>query len=407
MPLTQLSDGRWIARWYEDGRKSSRYLSRILGQLSATEAEKEYRRLLVDADRLRARRDTSPDLITFRSLSSQYLAQRSDRMAPASLKRHTSVIKAMIETFGDVPVAELDPLVIERYLGSRSRETSKATANRELVVFRAVLRWGERKLQLGETIRTVVEPFDLENHGVRIVYLEPEEWRRLITAFDNPERWRAYLTEDQRKGRVVGGTRVSQKARVFGGSRKPDSPQQEERRQRLQREMIPLFHALLYTGARLGDVLMLRWEQIDFRRATITFSQKKSGGTVTVVPISDALRAILKSLQRRGDYVFSRADGEPHRTMDAWRAFVLARDLAGLRAGLSPHALRHTLGSWLAQAGESLLTIQKLLGHASPAITARHYAHLMPNHLKAAADKVAEIAAGNVRATSPSTHDRK
>ena len=64
---------------------------------------------------------------------------------------------------------------------------------------------------------------------------------------------------------------------------------------------------------------------------------------------------------------------------DEWDA---ARDATGLRH-VRFHDLRHTYASWLVQAGVPLHTVGTLLGHSSPAMTAR-YAHLAPDTLAAA-----------------------
>jgi integrase len=58
------------------------------------------------------------------------------------------------------------------------------------------------------------------------------------------------------------------------------------------------------------------------------------------------------------------------------------------RDKLVAHSLRHTFASWLAMAGEPILTIQKLMGHKDIQMTLR-YAHLSPSHERAAAERLA------------------
>ena len=68
--------------------------------------------------------------------------------------------------------------------------------------------------------------------------------------------------------------------------------------------------------------------------------------------------------------------------------FRYHRDVSGV-AGAHPHALRHTFGTVLAQAGVDLSVMQALLGHAHVDTTAR-YVHLAPTHVKAEFDAARE-----------------
>jgi hypothetical protein len=89
-----------------------------------------------------------------------------------------------------------------------------------------------------------------------------------------------------------------------------------------------------------------------------------------------------------GDITYLRAKG-PHRGQPLSeaglrRVFRYHREIAGVPAG-NPHALRHTFGTALAEAGVDLAVMQALLGHAHVDTSAR-YAHLAPAHVKAEFD---------------------
>ncbi|MEO5839371.1 MAG: tyrosine-type recombinase/integrase, partial [Acidimicrobiales bacterium] len=65
------------------------------------------------------------------------------------------------------------------------------------------------------------------------------------------------------------------------------------------------------------------------------------------------------------------------------------------RAGLDPlriHDLRHTCASLAIAAGADVLSLQRMLGHANPAITLNRYGHLMPGQAEAVADRLDELA---------------
>lgn len=140
---------------------------------------------------------------------------------------------------------------------------------------------------------------------------------------------------------------------------------------------------LLFTGQRRGNVLQMRWADVDLAAGvwSLSAAQTKQGRAQTTPLVAQA-REIL---QRRwsdasGPWVFPAvrrsADGSTPamsetRLRDAW-ARVCAR--AGIE-GLRPHDLRHTSGSWLARLGANEAVRQKALGHQTPAMAAR-YAHL-------------------------------
>jgi integrase len=166
---------------------------------------------------------------------------------------------------------------------------------------------------------------------------------------------------------------------------------------------------LLFTGCRLGEILGLRWLDVDMRRNVVSIVQQKTGKQKTL-PIEGEFREVLLALPRSvgAAPVFTRPDGRPFAAIDVQRAFGVARKLSGIRAELTPHSLRHTFASWLAISGQPLRTIQELLGHADIRMTIR-YSHLSPAHLSDAMRTVGLVAesgktgdgqrAGNVAAT--------
>jgi integrase len=149
------------------------------------------------------------------------------------------------------------------------------------------------------------------------------------------------------------------------------------------------FHTMLLvalrTGLRFGELIALRWEDVDLVAGKVIvrrrlyrgkFDTPKSGKP-REVPLSDEARAALKRHRHlRGELVFCHLDGRPlnHRasTRKLWRACKRAR----LRA-LGWHTMRHTFASQLAMEGARLGAIQDMLGHANIQMTMR-YAHLSP-----------------------------
>lgn len=151
---------------------------------------------------------------------------------------------------------------------------------------------------------------------------------------------------------------------------------------------------LLLTGARKGEVLGARWDDIDLERATWTkpaaLTKQRSEH---VVPLSAPTRQLLAEMRESttGDFLFPGRDPEKPLTdiKTSWARICKAADLEGVRL----HDIRHTYASILASAGLSLPVIGALLGHTQPATTQR-YAHLFDDPLRQAAERVGAIVTG-------------
>ncbi|WP_313981168.1 tyrosine-type recombinase/integrase, partial [Iodidimonas nitroreducens] len=152
------------------------------------------------------------------------------------------------------------------------------------------------------------------------------------------------------------------------------------------RQYLPLFILIgLYTGARKGAILDMRWPQVDFARGVIDFNppgRKRTDKGRSIIPIPRGLKWFLVKARERGSdlgYVISR-NGKP--LGDIKKGFAAAAIRAGLDE-VTPHTLRHTAGTWLAQKGVDLFQIAGWLGHSHDR-TSELYAHHHPDHFKAA-----------------------
>lgn len=149
---------------------------------------------------------------------------------------------------------------------------------------------------------------------------------------------------------------------------------------------LPLFIVLgLYTGARKEAILSLRWTQIDFAGERINFgkNREETDKGRAHIPIPDRLMTFLRLAYRRrsSDIGFVVHDkGRPIKDIgdSSSGSFGRACRKAGLE-GVSPHTLRHTCGTWLAQAGVDLHKIGGWLCHSDARTTAL-YAHHHPDY---------------------------
>ena len=142
----------------------------------------------------------------------------------------------------------------------------------------------------------------------------------------------------------------------------------------------------LRTGLRRGELIALRWEDVDVIGGKLIVRQSATRGIIDVpksghgreVALShQALRALKAHRHLRGEFVFCREDGRMLNQDELPERLYAVCRKAGLRK-VGWHVLRHTFASHLVMRGEPLKSVQELLGHASITTTMR-YAHLSPN----------------------------
>jgi integrase len=186
------------------------------------------------------------------------------------------------------------------------------------------------------------------------------------------------------------------------------------------RSLYPIIALALATGMRRGELLALRWSDVDLNAGRIqverSLEQTKAGLRIKEPKTKHGRRGIkvppsvvtelrthwMQQQQHRlklglgragdGDLVFPRRDGtlrSPNATSTEWRQLLAEFKLPAI----SLHALRHTHASQLIASGMDVLTISRRLGHASPTITLNVYGHLFGNSDDRAAE-IIEVAFG-------------
>ena len=160
------------------------------------------------------------------------------------------------------------------------------------------------------------------------------------------------------------------------------------------RDMANIVRLLLLTGARKGEIVAIKWANLDLSIGTWTkpASAVKQNRAHTV-PLSAPACQLLSEIERRragnrSEYVFPGVGKHGHirYIFNAWRRLCKAAGIVNLRL----HDLRHSFASELVSSGASLPLIGALLGHASPSTTAR-YAHLYPDAQRAAVERVGAV----------------
>ncbi|HET58099.1 MAG TPA: site-specific integrase, partial [Deltaproteobacteria bacterium] len=161
-----------------------------------------------------------------------------------------------------------------------------------------------------------------------------------------------------------------------------------------------LFMTAIMTGARQGEILGLKWSDVDFKTKQIhirrTFNHQrffppKTRESIRAIDCAPSLIQALASWklvspQKKDDaLVFANEAGEPMNYSNmVQRHFQKALKTASIER-IRFHDLRHTYASLLIQQGENIKYIQSQLGHSSPTVTLNVYAHLMKSENQAAA----------------------
>lgn len=150
---------------------------------------------------------------------------------------------------------------------------------------------------------------------------------------------------------------------------------------------IAAIRLLLLTGARLGEVLGMKWEWIDWEGSCVRLPDSKTGAK-TIYLNAPALQVLanLPRLEGNPYVICGLKNGE--RLVNLQKPWRAIRKRAGLD-DVRIHDLRHSFASTAVASGMSLPMIGKLLGHSQPQTTAR-YAHLADDPMKQAANAVGQ-----------------
>jgi integrase len=152
----------------------------------------------------------------------------------------------------------------------------------------------------------------------------------------------------------------------------------------MRKEVIAATKFMILTGWRRGEVLGLRWSDIDLDRRTARLTDTKTGFSMRALPTVAC--TVLRTLDQIGDLAFPNKVGE---IMVGYRkSWLKIAKLGNLPGAITPHVLRHSFASLAGDLGYSEGTIATLIGHKGHSITSR-YVHTADAVLLAAVDAVA------------------
>mgnify|MGYP000106101919 FL=1 len=237
-------------------------------------------------------------------------------------------IRQLQEKFGHLYIRNIDTRKVERWQSTLLKTSKPATANRKLACLKHMMTkavdWNMASEDMLKQVRKVKF---VKERNRRLRFLDVEECQRLIRCC---------------------------------------SP-----------HLKPMVVTALNTGMRRGEILGLKWEQVDLRFGFISLEDTKSGEG-REIPINNALKSLFEGMPHSIEsvYVFTGIDGDPYKEIK--RSFNTALRRAEIHYATF-HTLRHTFASHLVMKGVDLTTVKELLGHKSLTMTLR-YSHLAPEH---------------------------
>lgn len=301
-----------------------------------------------------------------------FLNQKRSSKEDNTIRRYETLVKLYLKPkFGSMRVGQLRPHHLMTAYSDwlqTGREGRKAVSAKTIrhahELLRNILNWGVRRELLSRNVAALVADDDLPKVAQpKPLALTESELRKLLAEAQNPSsrsRKRGYISAQ------------------------------------------PWFHPAVcfaaYTGARRGEVLAVRWSDVDLEKNVVTIARSLTERMVFKAPKNDKTRTIAlpnalvevlrahqaaQAEERRflgesyqgADLVFAHADGSP---VDPWNFGRAVLDCIK-RAKLPPitlHGLRDTHASLCAKAGVALEVVSNRLGHASIGVTASRYLHV-------------------------------
>lgn len=156
----------------------------------------------------------------------------------------------------------------------------------------------------------------------------------------------------------------------------------------------------LYSGLRVGELLALKWEDIDFQKGVLTVSKSchdgkgrdghyirveetpKTSSSRRIIPLPKQLLPLIKEAKEKSDSEYLVAkNNKPISVRSYQRSFaLLQRKLKIPHRGF--HSLRHTFATRALECGMDVKTLSEILGHKSPTVTLNRYVHSFMEHKK-------------------------
>jgi integrase len=375
-PLRKLTIGKHGSPWTADTAR--------------TEAKKYLGNVAEGTDPARTR-SVEKDIPTIARLSERFLADHVEaKLKPRTIEEYRRLIEGDIKpSLGSIRADKIGRGDVARFHSALKATPRKA--NHAIAVLSKMLAWA-----VDQGFRP-----ELPNPCLRIVknkerkherFLSGEELARLGEALRDAESRIAaenaatYTLQDLRRQKHNARIRED-RATVAAMTARIDEiiASAKAAGQSASASAIAAIRLLIFTGARMSEILTAEWSWIDLARRTLRLPDSKTGAKT--IHLNAPARALIESLPR--------IDGNPYvitghklgaHLVNLEKPWQAVRQAAGL-TDVRLHDLRHSFASVGAAGGLSLPLVGALLGHSQPTTTAR-YAHLSADPVKDAAETI-------------------
>ncbi len=299
------------------------------------------------AERMRTEREAalnSGKYRTLRRVSFQDFVNEEEevmtgRVAEATVQQTRTSLDHFARLCNPRALVDIDLPMVEQFYARRLKEVSEATANKDLRHVKACLNRAVERGYMAENPTNKVKPAREPEKEIRV--LSREEVGKLMHAC--PLVWWQALVA-----------------------------------------------VAVTTGMRRGELLALRWEDVDFSQETVwvrnTAEHRTKSRKNRALALWPAVADLLHFLPRRGELVFGTEDG-PMRGDTVTKEFGTIVEGAAIKH-CTLHDLRRTFVSHLANAGVNAALVQQLAGHSAISTTVRYYTGVMPEALRAAQSRL-------------------
>ena len=344
-----------------------------------------------------------PDPITFYDFAKEYLQWSKANKKPSSYDRDLSLVRRLNNEFEQKIIQEITTWQIEKWKAKRRdeikrpgavmgsfKETEKDGTEKEIWFVDYLTKKGEKvRKTFGTEQGRAQSFFTRSNQPIRPASVN-RELALLKHMYSKAVEWGKVKENPVKKVKLLKGE--VKRVRFL----LPDEIQQLL--SNCADHLKPIVTVALHTGMRKGELLNLRWDQLNFEQGIITLEDTKNHERRDI-PMNETVKGALGSVEKKGESVFCNEDGQTFANVR--RSF----DTAVRKSGITDfrfHDLRHTFASNLVMEGVDIMTVKELMGHKDLTMTLR-YAHLAPNHKTRAInilDRVMSLNPPHAQATS-------